>query len=63
MQRAAHTLKSTAASFGAEGLSGLCRELERRARSGDFAGATDLLDAIDTEYRQVEVQLGELPDG
>ena len=35
LERAAHTLKSSSANIGARGLSQLCTELEREARSHD----------------------------
>ena len=34
-RRAAHTLKSTSASFGADGLAALCREIEASAAAGE----------------------------
>ena len=55
--RHAHTLKSTAASFGASNLSDLCRELEARALTGSFEGAETLVDAIDAEFARVRTAL------
>ena len=40
--RAAHTLKSNAATFGAVALEGVCRDLETLVRSGELAGALAL---------------------
>lgn len=37
LERAAHTLKSSAANVGAAGLSQLCREIEERVRLNDLA--------------------------
>lgn len=46
--RAAHTLKSSAASVGAPGLAAACAELEALARTGSLDGAEDLVAAVDT---------------
>jgi HPt (histidine-containing phosphotransfer) domain-containing protein len=53
VRRAAHTLKSNGATFGAGQLSELCRELEEQARRGDLAGAPDLAARIEAEYARV----------
>jgi CheY-like chemotaxis protein len=53
LSRSAHTLKSNAATFGANDLSALCRELELLARSGDITGAPPLIDRSDVEYERV----------
>jgi histidine phosphotransfer protein HptB len=45
-RRAAHTLKSNAATFGLTEVEALCRELEQRASEGDMAGAADSVAAI-----------------
>lgn len=50
VRRAAHTLKSNGATFGAGRFSELCRELEELAKSGDLAGASDLAARIEAEY-------------
>jgi len=42
LRRSAHTLKSNAASFGADDLAGLCAELEGQARDGVFEDSDDL---------------------
>ena len=57
VRRAAHTLKSNAATFGAESFADLCRELEERARAGDLAGAGDLVERIGEEYVHVHEAL------
>ena len=41
LRRAAHTLKSNGATFGAEQFSELCRQLEQRAKSGQLTGASE----------------------
>lgn len=47
VRRAAHTLKSNAATFGLVELTPLCRELENRASGGDLTGAAELVVSID----------------
>jgi HPt (histidine-containing phosphotransfer) domain-containing protein len=58
VRRAAHTLKSNGATFGATCLSELCRELEEQAKAGDLTGASALADRIDEEYALVVEELG-----
>jgi HPt (histidine-containing phosphotransfer) domain-containing protein len=60
--RAAHTLKSNAATFGAHRLEQLCRELEAGARADDLDGAADLVDAIEAEWATVGPELAALRD-
>jgi HPt (histidine-containing phosphotransfer) domain-containing protein len=57
VRRAAHTLKSNAATFGATRLSELCRELELLAKTGDLSGAPDLAARIEAEYAHVAAEL------
>ncbi len=52
LRRAAHTLKSSSATFGAMALSELTRQLEYRARDGILEGAGDLLDQIHVAYER-----------
>jgi signal transduction histidine kinase/CheY-like chemotaxis protein/HPt (histidine-containing phosphotransfer) domain-containing protein len=49
VRRSAHTLKSTAATFGAMPLSAASRLLEEAARKGELAGGEDLLSTIEAE--------------
>jgi PAS domain S-box-containing protein len=56
-RRAAHTLKSNGATFGAEDFSELCRELEERAKDGRLAGADELAERIDQEYARLQQAL------
>ncbi len=63
LRRAAHTLKSSAATFGAMRLSALARELEFKARDGVLDGAEELLARIEAEYPQVREALEALPTG
>jgi PAS domain S-box-containing protein len=57
VRRAAHTLKSNGATFGATRLSELSRELEALARSETLEGTTDLLARIEGEYESVKTAL------
>jgi PAS domain S-box-containing protein len=57
VQREAHTIKSNAAAFGADRLSGLCRELEAAAKAGELDGRRDLLDRVEAELGRVTVEL------
>ena len=57
VRRAAHTLKSNGATFGATGFSELCRELELQAQAGDLTGAFELAGRIESEYAAVAEEL------
>lgn len=52
LRRAAHTLKSSSATFGAMALSEMSRQLEYHARDGVLEGAADLLDQIHVAYER-----------
>lgn len=56
-RRAAHTLKSTSASFGAEDLAARCREIEASAAAGNLVGLEEQVELAATAYTQVEVAL------
>jgi histidine phosphotransfer protein HptB len=62
-RRAAHTLKSNGATFGAAGFSETCRLLEDRAKAGDLAGAGELLARIEAGYADVAAALAALGRG
>jgi CheY-like chemotaxis protein/HPt (histidine-containing phosphotransfer) domain-containing protein len=57
VRRAAHTLKSNGATFGAMSFSELSRELESLARSGALEGAADLIARLEAEYEPVRIAL------
>jgi PAS domain S-box-containing protein len=57
VRRAAHTLKSNGATFGAMGLSELSRQLESLARSGTLEGTAELIARLEAEYEQVRIAL------
>ena len=58
-RRAAHTLKSNAATFGATDLSGLARELEMLGRENNLA-VGNRLQVLEEAFDQVKNQLNEL---
>lgn len=53
VRRAAHSLKSNSASFGATRLADASRELEMLAKGGTLAGAEPRLAAIEAEYARL----------
>ncbi|MFP3868839.1 MAG: response regulator [Desulfobacteraceae bacterium] len=59
-RRAAHSLKSNSAAFGAVTLTELARELEMLGKEGRLAGAGEKLAQAEAEYQQVEQALKEL---
>ena len=60
VRRAAHSLKSNAASFGADRLAGLSRDLEMIAKSGALEGAESKLSEVEAAYAQLLPVLEEL---
>ncbi len=60
VRRAAHSVKSNSASFGATRLAGACRELEMIAKSGTLEGAGPRLEQINAEYQKLVPFLQEL---
>jgi HPt (histidine-containing phosphotransfer) domain-containing protein len=57
-RRAAHTLKSNGATFGAQSFAELCRELETLGREGELDAASELLGRADQEWERVREALG-----
>jgi HPt (histidine-containing phosphotransfer) domain-containing protein len=57
VRRAAHTLKSNGATFGATSFSELSRQLESLARSGALEGTAELIARIEAEYERVRIAL------
>ncbi len=51
--RAAHTIKSTAAQYGALTLAAQCKELEMRGKAGHLAGTDALVAQVEHEYNRV----------
>jgi signal transduction histidine kinase/DNA-binding response OmpR family regulator/HAMP domain-containing protein len=57
LRRAAHTLKSTSATFGAMALSAMARELEYLARDGMLEGAAGQIARVESEFVRVKTAL------
>ena len=62
-RRAAHSLKSNSANFGAMQLSSLARELEMMGRENRLEQAGETLVKAEKEYAQVEQALEALKNG
>jgi HPt (histidine-containing phosphotransfer) domain-containing protein len=60
--RAAHTLKSNALTFGADGLADVARRLEEAARAGDLDAARPLATDLSEEWDRVRPLIAELCD-
>ena len=54
LRRAAHSLKSNAANFGAEEMRQMCKELEDMGKAGALAGADLRLEQISAEFARVK---------
>jgi PAS domain S-box-containing protein len=57
LRRAAHSLKSNSAGFGAMALSSLCRELEEMGKSGSVEGAGEKVAEAEKKYEPVRAAL------
>jgi HPt (histidine-containing phosphotransfer) domain-containing protein len=57
LRRTAHTLKGSAADFGAVALASLCREIEALGRAGEVAAATAKVEETVHEYHRAELGL------
>ncbi|HDQ73249.1 MAG TPA: Hpt domain-containing protein [Chloroflexi bacterium] len=57
LRRAAHSLKSNSADFGATVLYQMCQELEEMGKQGVFDGAAEWVSKIEAEYAMVEKAL------
>jgi HPt (histidine-containing phosphotransfer) domain-containing protein len=57
LQRAAHSLKTGSASFGALAFAGLCKGLEELAKTGALDGAAEKYEALEAGYAQVAAAL------
>jgi CheY-like chemotaxis protein len=57
LYRAAHSLKSTSATFGAASASAVARELERLSRDGVLEGAAGLISRVETELVKAQAAL------
>ena len=64
VRRAAHSLKSNSASFGAMALSELCKQVEYAARDGNLGGLSESLARIEEGYAQaIEILRAEIARG
>jgi CheY-like chemotaxis protein len=57
MEHAAHTLKSSSATFGALTLSAQCKELELMGRARQLAGAEEKVRCAESEFERVKAEL------
>jgi histidine phosphotransfer protein HptB len=62
-RRAAHSLKSNSANFGAMRLSAFARELEMMGKDGKLDGASPKIEQLEAEYGQVQLALRDLQNG
>jgi HPt (histidine-containing phosphotransfer) domain-containing protein len=60
VRRAAHSLKSNSASFGANRLAEAARELEMRTKNGSLDGTETMIEAVEVEYARLLPRLMEL---
>jgi HPt (histidine-containing phosphotransfer) domain-containing protein len=63
LRRAAHSLKSSSANFGALRLSKKCRELEYIGKAGALEGAAEQIGQIVTEYEKARAALEAIQRG
>ena len=61
-RRAAHSIKSNAATFGAVRLSDLARELEMMGKEGTLTGAAGKLEALQHAFEAAAKELRELTE-
>jgi HPt (histidine-containing phosphotransfer) domain-containing protein len=54
LRRAAHSVKSNSASFGALTLATLCKELEEMARTGALDGVAARMARVEAEYEKIK---------
>ncbi len=57
LRRAAHTLKSNGATFGAMMLSSVAKQLEQLGREGQFEGAAELIERAGREFVKAKTEL------
>ena len=57
LRRAAHSLKSNSANFGALALSVMCRDLEEIGKSGALVNVGERLAQVEAEYARVRAAL------
>ncbi|MBA5606310.1 response regulator [Duganella sp. FT3S] len=57
LRKAAHSLKSSSANVGAEGLAQACKEMEQLGRNGSTVGAADMLAGMERQFQAVRQSL------
>ena len=57
LTRAAHSLKSNSADFGAVEFNGLCKDLESKGRAGSLEQAAALIARAEEEFEKVKTAL------
>jgi HPt (histidine-containing phosphotransfer) domain-containing protein len=57
IRRAAHTLKSNSATFGAMKLSALCADLEKQGKAGTITNAKSMVIGIQQEFKLAQTEL------
>jgi HPt (histidine-containing phosphotransfer) domain-containing protein len=57
VQQAAHSLKSSSANLGATTMAEMCRVLEAAARAGSCPESCNEIEALEAEYREVQLEL------
>lgn len=60
MSKAAHSLKGSSALLGAQELSQLCLDLEKKGKAHDFQDIDQLLSQLEEQYQQVQQELTKL---
>lgn len=63
LYKTAHSLKGSAGNIGAQALFEVCRQLDDKGRAGDLTDANRLVDALDAEFKRVEVAIRQLLAG
>jgi HPt (histidine-containing phosphotransfer) domain-containing protein len=63
LRRAAHTLKSNGATFGAVMLSTVAKQLEELGREGQFEGAAELIERAGREFVKAKTEIEKLRIG
>jgi len=63
LRRAAHSLKSNSANFGAMALSRSCKELEEMGKAGMLDGAAEQVAQVAAEYEGARTALEEIQGG
>ena len=62
LRRAAHSLKSNSANFGAMAMATMCKELEEMGKNGTMAGVPERLTNLEAEYEKVRTVLQTVRD-